>query len=129
MPAPKKYLMPHPSVYILDEMNERHWDRDVLAYMMVCGLTNTRDALKWYTQRPRKDWESEWGTIRLSLDFYFEVGPTDTNLRMGDSALKFARAFGTSDEFFLNLENAWLRERAALESPPADAAVDPHATK
>ena len=83
----------HPSVFLIEEMEERGWDRDRLATEMM-GLSDKLD----------------WGVTRVSLDFYFEVGPGEPGLRIVDvTAEAFARAFGTSKEFWINLEAAWLR--------------------
>ncbi len=76
----------HPSVFIQEEMDARGWDRNHLARRM----------------------GNDWAVNRLSLDLYFEVGPNEPGLRMGDGE-DFARAFGVSAEFFVNLEMAWLR--------------------
>lgn len=75
----------HPSVFMQEEMEARGWDRDDLASAMACP---------------------DWGITRLSLDFYFDVGPNEPDMLMGD-AEDFARAFGTSASFWLNLEAAW----------------------
>ena|SRR5688572_27717261 len=109
------WIAPHPSVYVQEEMDERHWDRDILAYMMVAGVSNTREALKWFNERPRDEWAKNWSHTRLALDLFFEVGPTDPNLLMGDDAVRLAKAFGTSDEFFANLEREWRRQQAVAK--------------
>lgn len=74
----------HPSVFIQEEMDARGWSRDDLAIRM----------------------GGDFGVARLALDFYFEAGPADPDLLIGDGA-EFARAFGVSAEFFLNLEKIW----------------------
>jgi len=85
---------PHPSVFIAEELAARGWTLDMLAMRM----------------------GPEFGVNRLSLDLYFEVGPTDQNLRIGDiSANALARALSVSPEYFLNLERAWLNG-----APPKD---------
>lgn len=79
-------LVPHPSEIIKDEMRARGWNRDILAMRM----------------------GPEWPTNRLSLDFYFEVGPTTHNMVIGETtAKKFAKAFDMSPEFFMNLCATW----------------------
>jgi HTH-type transcriptional regulator / antitoxin HigA len=78
----------HPSEFIIEEMEARGWTRDDLALRM----------------------GGDFGINRLSLDFYFEVGPTDPNLLMGDGD-DFARAFGVSAEFFRNLEAVWRKQQ------------------
>ena len=75
----------HPSVFIQEEMHARGWDRDELARRM-----------------------GDFVTSRIALDFYFGLGPTEPNLRIGDGE-GFALAFGVSAKFFLSLEDAWLK--------------------
>ena len=78
----------HPSVYIKDELEARGWTLDMLAMRM----------------------GPEFGINRLSLDFYFEFGPTEPNMRIGEvSAKALGRAFGVSPQFFLNMEKEWLK--------------------
>ena len=74
----------HPSVFICEEMEARGWDRWDLAHRM----------------------GGDPATNRLSIDLYLEVGPREPNLLIGDGE-DFARAFGTSAEFWRNLETAW----------------------
>jgi hypothetical protein len=76
----------HPSVFILEEMEARGWDQWELSRRM------GGDAQINY----------------VGLEFYFEIGPIEPDLRLGDGE-DFARAFGTSAEFWRNLEDAWLR--------------------
>jgi len=76
----------HPSVFIRDEMEARGWDRIELANRM----------------------GGDWRHRLLELDLYFEAGPHEPNLRIGDGK-DFSRAFGISAEFFRNLETAWLK--------------------
>jgi hypothetical protein len=75
----------HPSVFIQEEMDARGWSREELAIRMggdpVVNL--------------------------LSIDLYFEVGPVESDLRIGDCN-DFARAFNCEAAFFRNLEAAWL---------------------
>lgn len=78
----------HPSIFIQEEMDARGWDRCELARRMGGD----------YRQR------------RLEIDLYFEVGPAEPNLLIGD-AEDLARAFGVSAEFFRNLEAAWRRQQ------------------
>jgi hypothetical protein len=77
---------PHPSEFIAEEMEARGWDRWELARRM----------------------GGDYRMRRLEIDLYFEVGPGERNLRIGDGE-DFARAFGVSAEFFRNLEAAWLK--------------------
>jgi hypothetical protein len=80
----------HPSELMLEEMAERRWTRDDLATAMM-----------------RAD-DDNWGIHRLAIDLYFELGPTDRRMRLGQSAAHYARAFGTSTDVWLALESAWL---------------------
>lgn len=82
----------HPSVFIQEEMDARGWDRDELARRM----------------------GGDWSVSRLSLDLYFEVGPTKPGIRLGDGE-DFARAFGVPAEFFRNLEAAWLKKQSVQQ--------------
>lgn len=76
----------HPSWFIQEEMDARGWSLDDLALKM----------------------PGEFGLNRLSLDFYFEVGPTTPNMIIGQAtADKLGVAFDVSPDFFLNLETAW----------------------
>lgn len=75
----------HPSVFMQEEMGARGWSRDDLATKMA---------------------HHDWGISRLSLDFYFDVGPNEPDMLIGDGE-DFARAFGTSAQFWLNLEAIW----------------------
>jgi hypothetical protein len=84
-------VIPHPSYYVLEEMDERGWDRDRLAIEVVKA-------------RPDRD----YGITRLAIDFFFGVGPIDPRSRMGELANDFGAAFGTSSELFTNLERSWL---------------------
>lgn len=90
------YVVPHPSHYVLEEMDERGWDRDRLATEIVKAC-------------PHRD----WGISRLAIDFFFAVGPTDSACRLGDMAEDLAAAFGTSAELFTNLEKSWLASLAS----------------
>ena len=81
-------------------MEARGWDRDRLAREMCIDVR-------------------DYGLTRLALDFYFDVGSTNPNLRMGeDSARQFARAFGVSTELFLELEQSWLASVESAKSVP-----------
>lgn len=85
----EKLLGFHPSEFIQDELDARGWSLDTLAALM------TRDDV---------------ARNRLALDFYMLAGPEETNLRIGENmAQGFSVAFGISAEFFINLENAWLK--------------------
>ncbi len=77
----------HPSEYIQEELEARGWTRDRLATAMR---------------------GEDWGTNRLAIDLYIEVGPTDPGCRLGTMADDLARAFGTSVELWRNLEKTWL---------------------
>jgi len=82
----------HPSEFILDEMKARGWSRDDLALRM----------------------GDDFGIQRLALDFYLDVGPDARNMRITPEY--FARAFGTSEELWKNLENAWLKGDASTQT-------------
>jgi hypothetical protein len=82
----------HPSVYAAEEMEARGWDRDRLAYEMTVPYD-----------------EKAWGLNRLALDFFFEVGPTDRNCRMGEIADALDLAFNVTSGFFQNIEDMWLK--------------------
>jgi plasmid maintenance system antidote protein VapI len=84
----------HPSVFMQEEMDARGWTRDDLATEMRCP---------------------NWGVTRLSLDLYFEAGPVEPDMLLGDGE-DFARAFGTSAEFWLNLEAAWRKHAKRMAS-------------
>ena len=85
--------VPHPSVFIQEEMDARGWSRDLVAMRM----------------------SPEFGLSRLTLDLYLDVGPRKTNMRIGEKTAKaFARAFDVSPDYFLNLEAAWLKGCNAL---------------
>lgn len=75
----------HPSVFIIEEMVARGWDRWELARRM--GGDHRQRCLE--------------------IDLYFEAGPGEPDLRIGDGE-DFALAFGCPAEFFRNLEAAWL---------------------
>lgn len=100
--------IPHPSEFIREEMAARGWSRDLLASAMC------RDPLDTH----------EWSVNRLSIDLYFEVGPTDPRLLISPEL--FARAFGVSSALFENLERAWQDSLSGQghEAPQAPAAVD-----
>lgn len=94
----------HPSELIRDEIEARGWSLDDLA-MRMAG----RD-------------REQFGIQRLALDFYFDVGPTEPDLRMGeDSARMMAAVFDVDTDYFINLERAWL---AWVESPNGRAALN-----
>lgn len=86
--------IPHPTEIIEDELLARGWTADELAARMCEGK------------------QEDWGFHRLALDFYFEIGPDDTNMRLGEVLTKaIASAFGINPGFLTNLENAWLRSK------------------
>lgn len=74
------------------------------------GMTICRMARK-----ARARMGGDFGVKRLALDLYFEVGPTEPNLRLGDPQ-DIADAFGVDRDFFLNLERAWLAALARKET-------------
>lgn len=81
----------HPSEFIKEEMEARGWSADELAMRLAAGD------------------KKQFGIERLALDLYFEVGPSERGLRLGeDNARMLAAVFDVSPEYFLNLERAWL---------------------
>lgn len=78
----------HPSVYIREEMKARGWNEAMTAR---------------YMRR------NDHATARAILHMYLTEGPTDKTLRI--NAYDFARAFGTTPEFWNNLEAEWLRKK------------------
>ena len=89
--------VPHPSVFIQDEMDARNWTRDHLAVAMA-----------------QTAGEDTPGKCRMMLDAYFIVGPQDDRMRIGDvMAGMLSGAFGVSAQHFLNLEAAWLNDNPA----------------
>ncbi len=77
----------HPSSFMQEELDARGWSRDRLAVEM----------------------GGDAGLNRIAIDMYFELGPSHSDLRLGsDEAAGFARAFGTSEELWTNLERSWL---------------------
>jgi hypothetical protein len=96
----------HPSEYIREEMEARGWSRDQLAYAMVADDDKMSE---------------EWPINRLAIDLYFEVGPTNPSMRMGeDAARSYARAFGVSEGLFLNLERSWLQAQEGRSAQVAE---------
>src|SRR5690349_11557071 len=90
-------------------MEARGWNRDILAWCMVLGTGDREEALARIGTGETYDAQGkEWQLTRLALDFYFEAGPNEPMMRMGEMAAKFSRAFGASEELFTNLEAAWL---------------------
>ena len=76
----------HPAVFMQEEMDARGWSRLDLAKRMSGDLV-----------------------VNLcSIDLYFDVGPSEPGIRLGDGE-DFGRAFGVPAEYFRNLEAAWLR--------------------
>jgi plasmid maintenance system antidote protein VapI len=78
----------HPSEIIQDELDARGWDLDDLAIRMA---------------------PKDFGVTRLALDFYFIIGPESINCRIGkEMAYQMSKAFGVSEEVFIDLENLWI---------------------
>jgi hypothetical protein len=51
--------------------------------------------------------------LELIMYMYFEVGPTTKKMRMGDTIAELLhQTFGTSKQFWLNMENAWLTDKS-----------------
>ena len=80
----------HPSVFIREEMRERKWSLRELARRMGTDPQITV----------------------LGLHLYFKCGPTEPNLRLGNDIERLARAFGSSADYWRNLEKAWVESQA-----------------
>lgn len=76
----------HPSIFIKDELEARHWSIGDLAKAM----------------------EGDYGINYIALEFYLEIGPEEPGLRMNDTAVAISKAFGVDSDFFSNLERSWL---------------------
>ena len=95
---------PHPTSFIDDEIKERGWDREALIAAMLPQV-----------EKPE--------LLEFMIEMYWLVGPTEPNLRMGPELVKgLSGAFGLSEQFFINLENGWLKDkiRTALSELEAD---------
>lgn len=80
-------LTTHPRAYILEEMQARGWSPQELAERLGAGEDGGLNALGWC--------------------LYFAAN--DPGVRLGEeSAADLARVFGTSAEFWLELEQQWL---------------------
>ena len=78
----------HPSEFVIEEAQARGWTR----YDLIDRL------------------EQEPGFKIVQFQLYLE----GLNVELGeDGAARLSRVFGTSPEFFLNLERAWLKWKAA----------------
>ena len=75
----------HPSVFIQDELDARGWSLHELAGRM----------------------DGSAHINRVSLELYMHAGPHDPGILLGETAAQLSQAFGVSDEFFSNLEQAW----------------------
>ena len=79
-------MIEHPSVFIQYELAARGWTRSDLAVRM----------------------GGDAKLNRLTIDMYFDVGPNEPNLLLGEeTARQLSRAFGVSAAFFLRLHAAW----------------------
>lgn len=76
----------HPSIYIREELEARGWSVGDLAKRM----------------------PGDYGINHLAIDMYLECGPDEPTMKMGEMGPEISRAFGVSDQFFPNLEAAWL---------------------
>lgn len=88
----------HPSTFIKDEMAARRWTPDHLALAMAASVAG------------------DPAVCRLKIDLYFEVGPTDERLRLGNTGLEIDAAFGLSPGFLHRLEATWLSARAEMRA-------------
>ncbi len=92
----------HPSEFILEEMAERKWGRDMLAKRMI------------------RDDRDSYGITRLALDFYLDVGPEEPKLSIGKtSSSQLGFAFGVDGELFLRLHQSWLGSYPFAPAKPA----------
>ena len=79
----------HPSEYILDEIEARGWTKDELISRL----------------------EKERGFKSAVFDLYLGGSP---GIEIGaDGSARLGRVFGVHPDFFLNLERAWLKWKAA----------------
>lgn len=90
--------VPHPSEFLLEELEARGWSLDRLAIEM----------------------GGDAPLNRLALDFWLAV--QEPNCRLGEMSDQFAKAFGVSSDLFRNLEAAWL---ASLPQAVAEADASP----
>lgn len=89
----------HPSVFIREEMEARNWTQWILAVRM----SETGDAGDVYL-------------TYAALDFYLTIGAANPGLRIDEvTAAGLARAFGTSVDYWLNLEKQWLEAQGERE--------------
>lgn len=115
----------HPSEYVQDEMDARGWDRTLLAWLLVLECSNPRDALAKFgrcTPEQSAALGAAWVRELVALEFFFEVGPTTPDLRMGDMGPRFAHAFGCSEGLLTNLETAWLTCLQGVPGSPQEQA-------
>lgn len=91
----------HPSTFIVEEMKARGWTVDRLAIAM--GSDNA-------------DFMAGVAINNLALDMYITVGPDHRDVRLGPTmTTQLAVAFGTSVEFWSNLEKAWVESLRPAE--------------
>lgn len=93
----------HPSVYVRAELEDRDWSLDDLALRM----------------GPPED----FGINRLTLDFLLVMDPQEGLLVGEETSERLGKAFGTSPDFFLNLDKEW--QPAAYARRDAKKAVVP----
>lgn len=93
----------HPSTFIADELSARNWTVEMMLDAM----------MQHYDEGMEK--------LELIILMYFEVGPTTKKLRMGDTIAELLhRTFGTSKQFWLNIENAWLDDESQPHNEEED---------
>lgn len=81
----------HPSVFISEELEARNWSAEMFIDAMMQHYGESREKLE------------------LIVLMYFDIGPTDKRIRMGDTLADLLhRVFGVSREFWLGLERSWL---------------------
>jgi hypothetical protein len=85
----------HPTGFIAEELHARNWTLDMMFDAMMQHYGEGREKLE------------------LMFCMYFEVGPTTKNMRMGDTIADLLhQVFGTSKQFWLNIESAWLADES-----------------
>lgn len=95
--------------FLREEMEARDWGADELALRM----------------GPRKD----FGINRLTVDFILFVEPMKGALLGPEASKCLAGAFGTSDDFWMNLDKAWqpeeyVRYEARRQAEPAPSTTE-----
>ena len=99
----------HLAEYLEEEMQERGWSLDDLAFRM-CGID-----------------PKEWAVTRLAIEFFMEI--REPNVILGEPmGTQLGKAFGVSPEFLNNLHEAW-RKSNGLDPATAPATADKSAAE